>query len=123
MKGIKNVKELIANDPYGMWLYRGIVSATGKEEFVVEYADTCSPAIHEVRYASLEEAIGDMVNYILNPDMVYAIEELPDALQKSYKLAGAATEENPIHPDINFATGTFLYYVLMGEAETALSKI
>ena len=82
--------------------------------YIFEYQDVAGPAWHEVKYETLEEALGDIVNYILDPEEVYAMEDQPEDLQKAYDLAGVPLEVNPTRPEITDCVGTFLYYVLEG---------
>lgn len=87
--------------------------------YTFEYPDVAGPTYHQVKYGILEEALVDIVNYILNPDEVYAMEELPEYLQKAYALAGVPHEQSPLHPEITECVGTFLYYLLEGIVSTA----
>lgn len=91
-------------------------------QYLFEYDDTCAPEEHQIQYKTLEEALGDIVNYILNPDNIYAMDEQPDNLQKAFALAGVPLEQNPIHPEITESVATFLYYILEGIAETNMRK-
>lgn len=100
------MKTLLHIETYGI-----VLNYDGKE-YIFEYADTYAPAWHEVRYETLEEALGDIVNYILDPDNVYAMEDQPEDLREAYEELGVPSEVNPGKKEI--AAGTFLYYVLDG---------
>lgn len=82
--------------------------------YIFEYADVAGPAWHEVKYETREEALADIVSYILNPDNVYAMEDQPEDLQEAYRLAGVPTGVTSTRPEITNSVGTFLYYVLDG---------
>lgn len=100
------MKTLLNIETYGI-----VLNYDGKE-YIFEYADTYAPVWHEVRYGTLEEALGDIVNYIFNPENVYAMEDQPDDLQKSYSLLGVPIEiSNNIYQE---AAKTMMYYVLDG---------
>lgn len=93
-----------------------------KGQYLFEYDDTYAPVEHQVHYKTLEEALGDIVNYILNPENWYVLDEQPDALQKAYALAGVPTGVNPTRPEITDTVATFLYYILDGIAATNMRK-
>ena len=108
------MKMLINVETFGLRLYHD-PCGDGKP-YLLEFDDTYAPTTHEVRYETLDEAIGDMVTIILDPDQWYCLDEQPEDLQKAYSLGGCQSECNPVHPEINATAGTFLYYVLDGIA-------
>ena len=109
------MKTLLDIENFGIALEYG----EGTENpYIFQYADIVGPVWHEVRYSTREEAIEDIVNYILNPDNVYSMEDQPRDLQKAYRLAGAPTGVTSTRPEITNSVETFLFYVLDGIAAT-----
>ena len=103
--------KLLDIETYGIRLYKT------DDGYFFRYDDMLEPnVVHQVRYGTLEEALGDIISFILNPDNIYELEELDEYFQKAYELAGVPTDENPVHPEITETVGTFLYYVLEGMA-------
>jgi hypothetical protein len=82
--------------------------------YLVEYDNTYAPITDTVKYGTLEEALGDIVNYLMDPDNICDMEGQPEYFQRAYKLAGVQLGTNPVHPEISETVGTFLYYILDG---------
>lgn len=116
------MKELLNIEPFGIILN---YDEGAKYPYIVEISDLAGPAWQEFRSGTREEAMGTIINYILNPDNVYAMEDQPWDLREAYRLAGvrdgvAAGLHLGAHSEITDSVGTFLYYVLDGIACTNL---
>lgn len=109
------MKTLLNIETWGIRLYliKGIPNDSNPI-YRFEWDDTYAPVEHTMDYKTKEEALGDIVNYILNPDNWYCLDEQEEALQKAFALAGVQTECNPVHPEITEAVAAFLYYILDG---------
>lgn len=109
------MKTLLNIETFGIRLYliKGIPNDPNPI-YRFEWEDTYAPVEHTMDYKTKEEALGDIVNYILNPENWYALDEQPDALQKAYALAGVPIGVNPTRPEITDTVATFLYYTLDG---------
>lgn len=112
------MKKILDIEPWGIELYEIEETPNNPKAYRFDYGDTYSPAWHSVIYETLDEALGDITNYILNPENVYSMEDQPEDLQKAYQLAGVPSEQRAIHPEITDSVGTFLYYVLDGIVKT-----
>lgn len=106
------MKEILNIENFGIR-----VNLTDVNTYLLECDCVCAPmSFVEGEYETLEEVLGEIINRILNPNNVYAFEELPDNLQKAYALAGIEEECNPVHPEISNAVASFLEVVLEGIA-------
>ena len=81
--------------------------------YELQMDDVSEPITHTAYYETRTEAISDAVRYIVNPDNVYSMDEIPEDLRKAFEMVGVPSEVAPLefHPAM-----TFLYYVLDGIA-------
>lgn len=86
--------------------------------YVFEYDDTEVPMEYSYHYKTLDEALGEIVNHILNPENWTRLDEAPENLQRAYELAGVPVGVNPTRPEITNSVASFLYYILDGIAHS-----
>ncbi len=106
------MKEILNIENFGI-----MVNLTDIGTYQLERDSIYAPmSFIEGEYETLEEVLGEVINYILNPNNVYAFDELPEYLQKAYQIAGVEDETSPVHPEITNAVSAFLDIVLEGIA-------
>ena len=95
---------LYANIDYGIRL---ILDRTERFPFIVDYPDTVAPIGHTAQFVSLSEAISWMVDFMLNPEVVYSMDDLSDEVQNAYQTVSD-------NPDARNAAYIFVYSAIMG---------
>lgn len=111
------MKTLINIVPWGINLQ---YDETAEYPFILNWQDDCSMVWKSARYETRDEAIGELANYLMNPDNVYSMEDQPEDLQDAFRIAGIPTEWRVEDTDARFATWTFLYHTLDAIATTVL---